>query len=196
MGLGDLFASNALVQMLRGDSKRHDLSVTMTGVKLGERLLLVGCRDGSLLSALGAKTGLSGLAVAVDRDAALAQAAGRQAERAGVLAETMPAQFPSLPLDAAAFDVAVVADLDAVLTDATDNVLPDLLRVLREGGRVVVFVPLDRKGDVGTAEAEAHPLVARARTRLATAGFRGARVLAARDGLAYVEGARPRQQPS
>ena len=37
------------------------LHVSMTGVKMGERFLMIGCDDRALLSGLAAKTGLSGL---------------------------------------------------------------------------------------------------------------------------------------
>ena len=41
------------------------LQVSMTGVRMGERFVLVGCDDAVLLAGLGAKVGLSGMAAAV-----------------------------------------------------------------------------------------------------------------------------------
>jgi cyclopropane fatty-acyl-phospholipid synthase-like methyltransferase len=38
----------------------------MVGVKLGDRLLQIGCGDGGLFAALAAKTGLTGRAAAID----------------------------------------------------------------------------------------------------------------------------------
>ena len=56
--------------------QKHSLAIAMTGVKLGDRLLQVGCTDASLLGAIGSKVGLSGRVCAVvpDDDARRARA--------------------------------------------------------------------------------------------------------------------------
>ena len=64
------------------------LSVSMTGVKLGDRVLVVGCGDPRLIAALAAKSGMSGRTCAVDESPDLATEAGRVALKEGVLIET------------------------------------------------------------------------------------------------------------
>ena len=41
----------------------HTLVVSMTGVKMGDRVAFVGCANGARLAAVAAKVGLSGRAV-------------------------------------------------------------------------------------------------------------------------------------
>src|SRR6185436_4676626 len=65
--LGDAYHGRMmfLVRMLmrRGRGPAMDpLQVSMTGVRMGERFLQIGCHDRSLLSGLAAKVGLSGTA--------------------------------------------------------------------------------------------------------------------------------------
>ncbi|MBW8713960.1 MAG: NAD(P)-dependent alcohol dehydrogenase, partial [Acidobacteria bacterium] len=44
------------------------LAITMTGVKLGDRLLVIGAGDPRLIAALATKSGLTGRASVVDAD--------------------------------------------------------------------------------------------------------------------------------
>src|SRR5262245_15617626 len=57
------------------------LAVSMAGVKLGDRLLVIGCSDPKLIAQLAAKTGLTGRAVAIDAREALVAAAADVAAR-------------------------------------------------------------------------------------------------------------------
>jgi len=170
VGLGDLFANNLLVKMFRGDTSRIDLIVSMVGTRLGDRLLVVGGGDGPLVAALGRPTGLTGRVCAVEQDAARADRVRESATAAGVLLEVDASRLDVLPFAAAAFDVIVVpatSDLDAAIADAR--------RVLRSGGRCVALA--------GTHSASSSTAVA----RLQQAGFRVARLIAERDGLAFYE---------
>ncbi len=88
----------------------HALVVAMTGVKMGDRLLYVGCGSGPRLGAVAAKVGLSGRAVAIVPDEASAARARAGAEDAGVLVEVVVGPPRKLPVDSASFDVAVVDD--------------------------------------------------------------------------------------
>src|SRR5688572_6061557 len=93
--------------------KRQDpylLVVSMTGVKLGDQFLQVGCPHGGRLAAVAAKVGLSGRAVAVAPDAASADRARKGAESAGVLVEVEIAPPTRLPVENGAFDLALVDD--------------------------------------------------------------------------------------
>lgn len=166
----------------------HDLAVSMVGVKLGDRLLQIGCGDGGLLAALAAKTGLTGRAAAIDASSEARARATREATRQGVLVEILPAAPPALPFDAAAFDVVVLFDaLRAISPEARSTLLRETARVLRPGGRVVTVDRAPRGGlaallgprrDAGYSPEE----------WLKSEGFRAVRTLADRDGLMFVEG--------
>src|SRR5262245_44791719 len=119
----------------------HTLVVGMTGVKMGDRLLQIGCAHGGRLGAVAAKVGLSGRAVAVVPDNVSAARAQKGAESAGVLVEVQVAPTSTLPLEDAAFDVAVIDDTGGLFgTMAADDrarAVREIVRVLRPGGRVV-----------------------------------------------------------
>src|SRR5262249_10588978 len=92
----------------RSGDDPHALLVGMTGVKLGDRFVQIGCANGARLAAVAAKVGLSGRAVAVVPDQESAARAQKGASDAGVLVEVETASPRMLPLDADAFDFAVV----------------------------------------------------------------------------------------
>ena len=60
--------------------QKHSLAIAMSGVALGDRLLLVGCTDASLMGAIGSKVGLSGRVCAIVPDEKHAARARRAAE--------------------------------------------------------------------------------------------------------------------
>lgn len=174
------------------------LAVSMAGIKLADRLLIVGCGDPLLVARLAVKTGLTGHAVAVDADPALTRAAEALAPREGALIETVTAPWSALPLDAGAFDVAIVRQVFGGLAAAERaRSAAAIYRVLRPGGRCLVIDTAPASGLRG--------LVARspgvtdysasggALQLLQTAGFRAARVLADREGLTFTEAARGRE---
>jgi SAM-dependent methyltransferase len=171
MGLSDLFANNLLVKLLRGDNSRYDLIASMVGTRLGDRVLVVGGRDGRLVAAVGAGTGLTGRVCAVEPDEAAAKTVDEDATAQGVLVEVQAAPLHSLPYDSAAFDVAVVpADAENL-----EPVLVDLVRVLRPGGRCVIVHKTN-------APASDEPV-----SQLKAAGFRASRLIAERSGFAFYE---------
>ena len=68
--------------------KRSDpylLIVGMTGVKMGDAFVQVGCADGGRMAAVAGKVGLSGRAAVVAPDEPSAARARKAAEDAGVL---------------------------------------------------------------------------------------------------------------
>ena len=89
-------------------AETHLLAVSMTGVKMGDRVAFVGCAHGGRLAAIASKVGLSGRAVAVVPDDRTAAVTRKGAEEAGVLVEievsrrppclskTAPSTLPSL----------------------------------------------------------------------------------------------------
>lgn len=173
MGLGDLFANNLFVKLLRGDSGRRDLIVSMVGTRMGDRLLVVGGGDGALVAALGRPTGLTGRVCAVEADPAAADRVRDAATAAGVLLEVESSGLAALPYESESFDVVVVpstADLAAAMGDVR--------RVLRPGGRCVAVVSSAAAPTPSPVE------------RLQQAGFRVARLIAERDGLSFFEAIR------
>jgi len=174
----------------------HTLTVGMTGVKMGDRLLQIGCANGGRLGAVAVKVGLSGRAVAVVPDEAAAARARKGAAEAGVLVEVEVGPPWRLPGEAGAFDVAVVDNTGGLLSTlrAEDRVaaVRDVLRVLRPGGRVIVISAGERPG-LGAlfSRAQSGPPFD-AIPVLQADGFKSVRQLAEREGLVFVEGMKAR----
>ncbi len=179
----------------------HTLAVSMTGVKMGDQIVQVGCAHGGRLAAVAGKVGLSGRAVVVAPDESSAARARKGAADAGVLVEIGVAPPTRLPLENDGFDLAVVDDTAGLLGTmrAEDRVaaIRELLRVLRPGGRVTI-VGAAARGGLGAmlSRMQSGPPFAAsgdAIKALEADGFRSARVLAERQGLAFVEAIKPRQ---
>jgi SAM-dependent methyltransferase len=173
VALSDVLASNILVRWLRGDPGRYELLTRMIGARLGDRMLSFGAGDPGLVSALAKVTGLSGRAVAHVASPDEAQQLTSAAEAAGVLVEVVESVPTALPFEEGDFDLALV---DAVSAPVS-AVLPEIRRVLRPGGRVVLVVrqkvagaPLPQQVQEATSQ-----------------HFKGARVLFERDGFGIVE---------
>jgi ubiquinone/menaquinone biosynthesis C-methylase UbiE len=180
----------------RGDEP-HMLVVGMTGVRLGERVLQIGCAHGGRLAAIAKKVGLSGRAVAIVPDEASAARAQKGAAQAGVLVEIETAPPTHVPAEDAAFDLVVVDDTAGLLGSMPDHdravTIREALRLLRPGGRTIVIGSAPRRLLGGLlARAPAGPPFDAA-PALQANGFKSARTLAERDGLVFVEGIKPRQ---
>jgi len=186
--------------------KRQDpfgLIVGMTGVKLGDRLLQIGCAHGGRLGAIAGKVGLSGRAVAVVPDAESASRATKGAASVGVLVEVEIGPPTRLAFDADSFDLAVVDETGSLLATLKDEdrvtVIRELLRVLRPGGRAMVIAAGHRTGLTklfgGAQAGPSFVLSGDANRALDSQGFRQVRMLAERDGLVFVEGVKPRVVP-
>jgi len=177
------------------------LIVGMTGVKMGDRILQVGCAHGGRLAAVAGKVGLSGRAVVVAPDEASAERARKAAEDAGVLVEVEVATPTQLPLADDEFDLAVVDDTAGLFgtmrPEGRVAAIRELVRVLRGGGRVLVVgaVPRGGLGAVLSRTQSGPPFVASgdATKALEADGFKSVRTLAEREGLVFVEGIKPRQ---
>jgi ubiquinone/menaquinone biosynthesis C-methylase UbiE len=178
----------------------HLLVVRMIGVKMGDRLVQIGCAHGERLGAVAAKVGLSGRAVAIVPDEASAARARKGAASAGVLVEVETAPPTSLPAEAASFDLAVVDDTAGLLGTmrAEDRVaaVRELLRILRPGGRVMIVGTAPRGGfGALVSRAQSGPPFTSsgdANRALQADGFISVRTLAEREGLVFVEGIKPR----
>ena len=182
----------------RGDP--HLLAVSMTGVKMGDRVAFIGCADGGRLAAVAAKVGLSGRAAAILPDDRAAGLARKSAEQAGVLVETDVASPAKLPLEAGAFDLAIVDDTASLFGTMTAEVrseaVRELARVLRPGGRVVLIGAAASAGLSGlvkrTPSSPPFASSGEANAALSSNGFGIVRTLAEREGLVFVEGIKPR----
>ena len=172
------------------------LVIGMAAVKMGDRVVQIGCAHGGRLAAIASKVGLSGRAVAVAPDASSAARAEKGAREAGLLIEIETAPPTKLPLDAEGFDLAVVDDTGGLLAGMAGTersaTVRELVRVLRPGGRVMVIGSAPRGGLgslVGGAPAGPRfdPVPV-----LAADGFKSVRTLAEREGLVFVEGIKPR----
>ncbi len=173
-------------------STSDPLSISMAGIKLGDRLLVVGCSDPLLIAHLAVKTGLTGRAHAVDEREAIVAPAAAIALREGALVETSVSPFGTLPLDAAAFDVAIVRDVLArVPAERRPGVLAEIRRVLRPGGRCLVIDSTPRGlGALVRSSAGIDHV-----TLLQSAGFKASRVLAQRNGQVFAEAVNPIPNP-
>ena len=183
--------------------KRDDpnaLVTGMTGVKMGDRVVQVGCAHGGRLGAVAAKVGLSGRAVAIVPDEPSGARARKGAADAGALVEIEVAPPTALPVESDCFDLAVVDDtgglLGALRPEDRVGSIRELLRVLRPGGRVMIIGAAPR-GGLGALLSRAQtgpPFAASGEAALALQadGFKSVRALAEREGLVFVEGVRPR----
>lgn len=184
----------------RTTARREPAAVTMSGVRMGERLLQLGVDDARLAGVLAAKVGLSGHAAVAVTDDTSAERARHAAADAGVLIEVRVAPLDALPFPDDDVDVVIVHGrlrLGAGHDPSSwAGALRECHRVLRRGGRIIVveggtrtgvFAQWDRmfrRQEPDRAEAaDASALAA-----LAAAGFRPVRIVGELDGFRFTEG--------
>ncbi len=176
-----------LLRMLmksRGARSMDPLHVSMTGVRMGERFLMIGCHDKTLLAGLAAKVGLSGTSAVAALEAGDAKRARGIGARVGALIEIYDIdQGRAWPIENDQFDMIVIDDttdgfarLDA---SARLTCLRHARSAVRPGGRIEVIARLktDARGYDPLGEVSA-------------AGFKPVRLLAERDRYRFIEGLR------
>ena len=182
------------IRLLKGGRTRamDPLQVSMTGVRMGERFLQVGCHDRALLAGLAAKVGLSGAAAVASADPAAAKRAAAVGAKVGALIDVRPIDGSTLPFDSDRFDMVVIDDTDgsfAAIEDAARlGYLRDAGRLVRTGGRIEVVEGL---GGGMFRGAVVRPQGYDMLRDLAAAGFKPSRLLAEKDGFRFLEGLRP-----
>ena len=177
----------------------HLLAVSMTGVKLGDRVVFVGAPNPGRVAAIAARVGLSGHAAAAVPDEQSAARLARAAAAAGVLVDADLSDPRTLPYRDAEFDLAVVDDTGGLLEQLGDgdraSVARQIARIVRPGGRVVVLGGGQPDGLARLrSKTPASPLVVSGAVTalLGANGFGIVRTLAEREGLVFVEGLKPR----
>jgi ubiquinone/menaquinone biosynthesis C-methylase UbiE len=185
----------------RESGERHGLAVAMTGVKLGDRLLHIGCTDSAFLAAISAKVGMSGRASAIVTSDAEVARTRRGAERGGVLLEIEKGTLSNFPYDSQSFDLIVVDSQEGLLSGMRPEqrvaTLREAFRTLVPRGRIVVVERAPR-GGLGTlwkpsrsVPVDPHYQASGgAIAALRAEGFKAVRQLAERDGLSFFEGVR------
>jgi ubiquinone/menaquinone biosynthesis C-methylase UbiE len=175
---------------LRKTEPGEPLVLAMTAVRMGDRLLVIGCSKPKIVAQLASKPGLTGRACAVDDSAEHAAKAAEAAQNEGALLEVETAPVTALPYDADAFDVVVLNHALAQLSrDRQAACVKEAVRVLRPGGRCVA-IQAGRPGGLAALFRTTAMPAAEVEQLMNEAGFRAVHTLAERQGMAFVEGAR------
>jgi SAM-dependent methyltransferase len=178
--------------LFRKARPEEPLIVSITGARIGQRILGVLGSDATLFLDVAGKVGITGQAVALAADPDAVTRIDHAAVSRGVLVEVVPIAVP-IPLPDATFDVALVDERQprGGRYD-TSALVRDILRVLRPGGRIVLALPAPSSilaGLFGFTPRD--PDVSPVLGTLAAVGFTAARLLAARGGVGFVEATRP-----
>lgn len=158
------------------------LHVSMTGVRMGERFLQIGCNNKALLSGLAAKVGLSGSCAVAARDAGQVKLAESIGRKVGALIDIQDIQGGrEWPFQEAAYDLVVIDDTDDGFRgfEPPGDILRKAFGAVRQGGRIeIITLEKSQHGQLDFVQL------------LSDAGFKPVRLLAERDGLRFVEGLR------
>ena len=181
----------------RGKSNPYMLIVGMAGVKMGDRMLQVGCSDGGALAAIAAKVGLSGRAVAVVPDTASAARAQKGAERQGRAGRGRrgAANRPAVRRKrTSTWSSWTMPRGQFAATDAETRaaMVREAVRILKPGGRVLVVSTLPATGIAAMLSRGSSGPAFDATPALDAGGCRFVRLLGEREGLRFVEGMKAR----
>jgi SAM-dependent methyltransferase len=182
--------------------QREPLAVTMTGVRMGERVLQIGLADRQLTAMLVSRPGLSGQAAIAVADEAAAAKARAAAVESGALVDVHVSPLEALPISDGAFDVVIVHNAAGMLAardaSARVRVMAECRRVLRAGGRLIALEPGTPSGIAALLRRApvvdpAYEGAGGTAAVLEAAGFRPVRLLADREGVRFIEGLRTSQ---
>jgi ubiquinone/menaquinone biosynthesis C-methylase UbiE len=174
------------------------LPVTMSGVRMGERVLQIGIDDPAIAGGIASTVGISGEAAFVVADDRAAVKVRRALEKAAALAEVRVAPLDTLPFGSDAFDAVIIHGASGTLAslagDGRERLLRECRRVLRSGGRVVAIEPGTQTGLSALLKTGPNPEYAAAGGTVAAleaAGYKPVRLLADREGYSFTEGLKP-----
>ena len=145
--------------------------------------------EAALAGEIGLETGLNGRTLVIDVGAEARARVEAAAAKAGALVEFEWAPVTMLPLDAGAFDVAVINRQLAAL-DGQNRVAccQEALRIIKPNGRVVVIEGVKRPGLFGLFPTKLPGLPPEdVKDALTRAGAKAVRLLADVDGVVFFE---------
>jgi SAM-dependent methyltransferase len=185
------------LRMFFRKSTIEPLPITMTGVRMGERVLQIGITDPATVGMLAKKVGMSGLnALAAPNEADATRARHAAAEAAVLIDVQVTPWRQKLPFEAGTFDLVVVHSDRGLLASLSpeDRVvcLQEARRMLRSGGRIIVIETGERGGLgrllQGQPADNSYASYGGAEAALKAEGFRPVRVLGEADGYKFTEG--------
>jgi SAM-dependent methyltransferase len=181
------------MRLFRKPVPEDPLIISMAGVRLGERILVVSGDDAEMPSEVAAKVGLSGQVVVAAQTEHAAARIGERATHRGVLIEPVVLET-RLPYDDGTFDLVIADDRPQPAGQRTSEaVLAEVLRVLRVGGRLVTLRAAPRSGLLHARATDAPDIAMAAFIEtLGKMGFRAAREIATREKTTFIEAARAR----
>jgi protein-L-isoaspartate O-methyltransferase len=168
-------------------------ALLMIGVAPANRVLVVGAGDGQLAAALARVTGLNGRTLVIEPDPAAQARVESAAAEAGTLVE-VATDRPAEPVANEPFQIVVCERIPTDAPAAIAPALTDACTVLRPGGRLLVIEELSTPNALGlrVKRPDAAATLAAVQTALTAAGLERVRVLGEIEGIAYLEGLKPR----
>ena len=131
------------MKIFRSSIGPYDLGVAMSGVKMGDQLLQLGCGNGKLFAALASKVGLTGHALGIDDKHTACERAKTAAEKAGVFVEVEHGSYAALNSNDSLFDLTVIHHIIGNMEpEQRVACLQETYRVLKSGGRCVIIEPV------------------------------------------------------
>jgi len=180
---------------LRKGPPPRQTALAMIGAKPGQTVLVMGSADTELAAEVAKVTGLNGRTVVADQGADARRRVEAAAAAVGTLIEFEDAAAGALPFEPDVFDVvAIVVDWVALGEADRHRTAAEACRVARPGGRVLILIRAPRSRLLGRVRTPVVPAGAadHACAWLTAAGSNAVRLLAEADGVAYVEGVKPR----